>query len=125
MKKILLLAVTVVFTISVFGQTKSELEEKGRKQIKTGFIIMGAGTVVALSGLLIGNEESESSVQSIVVLTGVTAIVTGIVIASLGAAKKGKAYHMIGTIQTLPQFRNGNYVKRAIPSIGLRISMGR
>jgi|GEM_PF-5457925 len=121
MKKILL-AVSVLFAISASGQSKTELEEKGRKQIKTGFIIMGVGAGVALGGLLI---DSESSAQGIVVLAGVTTLVTGIIIAVIGADKKARAYRMVGKVETIPEIRNGNLVKRGIPSIWLSIQIGR
>lgn len=83
---------------------------------------MGVGAGLALGGLLI---DSESSAQGIVVIAGVATLVTGILVAVIGADKKARAYRMVGKIETIPQIRNGDLVQKTIPSIGLSIPLGR
>ena len=123
MKKIILVALTVIFSAATFGQqvnpspglAKNDYLQKSKKQKKTGTILLVGGAAVVLTGVLIpkGDEKGTSYTYGIVPttdyendgikaalgLTGIAAMLGSIPFFIASGKNKRKAQALTASIQ--------------------------
>jgi hypothetical protein len=125
MKKIILIAMTLIFSASTFGQqvnpspglTRDYYLQKSKKKKKTGTILLAGGATLVLAGVLIpkGDEKGTSytlyglvpytdyendGIKAALALTGITAMLVSIPFFIASGKNKRKAQALTASIKT-------------------------
>lgn len=131
MKKLLITALLVVLSSSIFSQqtlTKQDYLHKSKKQKTTAWVLLGGGVTVGLIGLtkinLAGSDgDINNGPGTALFVTGTVAALSSIPFFSASKRNKRKAMNMSFKNQMVPKLQNSGFVYRSVPSLNLKFSL--
>jgi len=135
MKIITMLAMLLIIGAATFCQqtnsspalTKQDYLQKGKHQKTGAWILLGGGSALAITGLLINNQASFDN-------AGTTAIVAGVgVLSMIGsiplfiASGRNKRKAMTAStffkIETVPVIQHANFARKSYPALSVKINL--
>ena len=141
MKKIIFLVLALFIGKLSFCQetvpsptlTKQDYLKKSKSQKTASKIIAGAGTAVALTGILLAvddvggildpNDQDNSNTADALTYTGLVIMAGSIPFFIASSKNRKKAMSMSFKNQMIPQLQNSGFVYRAIPSLSFKINL--
>jgi len=148
MKKIILIAMTLIFSASTFGQqvnpspglTKDYYLQKSKKKKKTGTILLAGGAALVLTGVLIpkGDEKGTSytlyglvpytdyqndGIKAALGLTGVAAMLGSIPFFISSGKNKRRAMSLSAKNEMTRQLQGTSFAYQVVPSLNFKLCL--
>ncbi len=144
MKKIIVIIMLLTLSAASFSQhvipshdlTKQDYLQKSKKQNTAAWILLGAGTALLTTGIVIPkgdvtgfslypleNTYKNDGVKTAFSLTGFTAMLGSIPLIIASGKNRRKATKLSIRNETAPQFFKQSFVYRPVPSLTIKISL--
>lgn len=135
MKKLIPAFILLVFFTTTYGQettitipeiNKDVYLKKSKRQKTAAWILLGTGSLAALSGAVEVNPDyGESTNRPLLLIGGLVMAGASVDLFIASGRNKKKAAAMSLSNQFVPQMNNGHLVNRPVPSLQLKISLKR
>jgi hypothetical protein len=133
MKKTIYIAMLMVITTSIFGQQTPSVQtdylQKSKNQKTAGFVLLGGGSALIITGFLIGDSKNSSfgDAATGAVLGGVGVLsALGSIPLFIASAKNKRRANNVSTffkMERIPVIQHTSLVSRSYPSITVKINL--
>ncbi len=133
MKKTICIALLMVITSTVLSQPAPSVHtdylQKSKHQKTAAFVLLGGGSALVITGLLVGNNQNSSfSDAGAAVLVGGIGVLSAIgsiplFIASAKNKRKANTATTFFKIETIQAIQSHSFAQRLYPAVSVRISL--